>query len=61
MSEKRRTIPKDWYKSREAVCLFVVLGLLVLALLIGLVWLIVRHLRTALIVAGPYSPGGSGT
>ena len=52
MRKRRQPVPKDWYKSREAVCLFVLLGLIALALIAGLVLLIVRHPRPALIAAG---------
>ena len=30
MRKRRQPVPKDWYKSREAVCLFVLLGLIAL-------------------------------
>ena len=52
MRKRRQPVPKDWYKSREALCLFILLGLTALALIAGLVLLIIRYPFPALIAAG---------
>ena len=52
MNKRRRPISKDWYKSKEAIILFALLGLIMLAALAGLAWLIVRHPVPALYAIG---------
>ena len=52
MRKRKQPVPKDWYKSREALCLFILLGLIALALSAGLFLLIIRHPFSALIAAG---------
>lgn len=52
MSKRRQPLPENWYKSREAIILFILLGLAALALLAGLILLIVRHPLPALYTAG---------
>ena len=60
MQKRRQPLPKGWYRSKEAVFVFVIAALLVTALAAGLVWLIVRFPRAALITAGSLAAVAAG-